>query len=211
MTHGQPAPRYWDDLVKLVRDRGTTNPFNGVLLVGNGERVIFLKASGFASFELRVPLKTAHKFRIASLSKQFAGLLAVLMAEKGIVDLDVPVENYHGTLKGTPAGAVTLREIFAHSSGLPNDRSYLWDHVSSEYRWDWRKNKVTDSFAPGAFIREIAKEQYLFEPRTGFSYSNEAYVLAGLTLAAASKESFESLLAKYILVPLGMNYTGLNG
>ena len=179
ITHGQPAPRYWDDLAKLVRDRETTNPFNGVLLVGNGERVIFLKASGFASFELRVPLKTAHKFRIASLSKQFSGLLAVLMAEKGIVDLDVPVENYHGTLKGTPAGAVTLRQIFAHSSGLPNDRSYLWDHVSSEYRWDWRKNQVTDSFAPEAFIRQIAKEHFSSVPEFGRDRSRRRDVFDG--------------------------------
>lgn len=194
---------------ELQRLTAAGSPFNGVILVADGDRELYRRASGFANFEFDVPVAFEHRFRIASLSKQFGGMLAVMLDEEGILDLHREIEAYVPELVGTPAGSVTLHHLLTHTSGLPNGRPYLWGHVISEYDWNWRTNRVEQSFSPDSFLVAIAKEEHATQPGASYQYCNECYVLAGIAIGRAAGVSYEVLLREKLLDPLGMNDTGL--
>lgn len=56
-----------DGLVALLTQ---ANLLSGAILVTRGDRVIFLRAYGFASWELRVPNTPQTRFGIASISNR---------------------------------------------------------------------------------------------------------------------------------------------
>lgn len=189
------------------------SPFNGALLVGGPDSVLFEYRGGMANFELEVPIRRGQAFRIASLSKQFAGVLALLLEQDGVVDLQAAVSTYLPALEGTPAGAATLQRLLDHRSGLSavSSEAYLWGHVVSEYGWDWRANRASETFDREQFLERMAEQEQETDPGSRYWYCNTCYVLAGLALAAAAGTDYEALLSRRILEPLGMHGTGFDG
>jgi CubicO group peptidase (beta-lactamase class C family) len=64
-------------------------------------------------------------FEAASLSKPIAAYAVLKLAERGLIDLDATLDSYRETpyLAGDPhAGAITVRHVLSHRTGLPNWR-----------------------------------------------------------------------------------------
>jgi CubicO group peptidase (beta-lactamase class C family) len=58
-------------------------------------------------------------FDVASVSKLFTSILAVQQAERGRIELDAPVARYIPEFAANGKGAVTVRQLLTHTSGLP--------------------------------------------------------------------------------------------
>ena len=65
--------------------------FSGVVLVADGDSILFEKAYGPADIELGVSLTTGSTFRIASISKSFTRALTGRLWEQGAFGLDDPI------------------------------------------------------------------------------------------------------------------------
>ena len=74
---------------------------SGVILVARDDQVLFHKAYGFASWELRVPSSESTRFGIASITKPMTEILVGVLVDTGRIDLEAPVETY---LPGFPRG-----------------------------------------------------------------------------------------------------------
>jgi CubicO group peptidase (beta-lactamase class C family) len=68
-----------------------------------------------------------------SVSKPFVAVCALLLADRGLVELDAPMATYWPELR---AGTATLRQVLAHASGVvvldepaPTEALYDWDRV----------------------------------------------------------------------------------
>src|SRR6266567_9624392 len=61
--------------------------FSGTILVSQGGEVIFEKAYGFASRQLNVPNVPKTKFHIASVTKMFIAMAALVLSEHGQISL----------------------------------------------------------------------------------------------------------------------------
>ena len=139
------------------------------------------------------PVTAGSRFPFFSVSKGFgAGVLASLVS-RGEIGLDDPVEKYLEYFKGpgpggtVDRGAVTVRCLASHSSGLPSD-----------------------SIPPRAWKdgRPFSDVKLEFMPGTSFLYTEMAMRLLGEVMERASGKSYEELLMERITRPLGLGSVG---
>src|SRR6478735_3359393 len=105
-------------------------------LVQRRGRVDFLRA-GVADVKSGRPIRRNDHLRTASTGKTFSGAVALQLVDDGSLSLASTIGE---TLPGLPAawGAVTLRQLLQHTSGIPNYtktpawQSYVAMHLRRE-------------------------------------------------------------------------------
>lgn len=171
-------------------------PGLAVGIVKDGE-IVFMQGFGYRDVEKQLPVTTKTLFPIASCSKAFTALSAILSAEDNLIDFDKPVREYipNFQLKDKDATQkATLRDFLEHRSGLAGYR-----YVPA---------------LSGADRQEIINRLKFINPeseiRSKFSYSNLGYVIAGYTVGKVNGKSWEEFVSEKIFKPLGMKNTFFN-
>jgi len=138
-------------------------------------------------------------FGIGSVSKSFGALAVMQLVEAGKIDLDAPVRRYLPGFRTTdPAvsGAITVRHLLHHQSGLPTFVS----HASWEDRYD--PTAALDRAM--AFMPEVRLKE---TPGQSFLYSDPGYVVLAAVVQAVSGKPFEKYLQEAVLAPLGLRHS----
>src|SRR5262249_40544505 len=94
----------------------TTTP-GLVVGVCRNDRLVYRAAFGMSSLEANVRITHNTRFRIASITKQFTALLALVLCEEGLLDLDSPIRMYLPELRSFGAD-ITIRSLLHHRSGI---------------------------------------------------------------------------------------------
>ena len=168
-------------------------PGMAVAVVQNG-KVVLLKGYGYRDVEKKLPVTPATLFSIGSITKSFTVTTLGMEVDEGKVDWDKPVREYLPGLRmfePTVTEQLTLRDMVTHRSGLPR-HDLVW---------------YTSDFGREDLIRRL---QYL-EPnkplRYTFQYNNLMFMTAGYLAGRLDGLSWEDVVRKRILNPLGMNGT----
>lgn len=166
---------------------------SGVVLVGQGEEVIFQKAYGTAIQSFDIPNNFDTKFLVGSLTKQFTAVLVMQLVESGQLNLDEPISTYLPDFSKETGDKVTIRHLLTHTHGIPNaDLSSRYKPMSKE-----------------EFVREYCETDLEFQSGSQFEYSNiVGYYLLGVILEKVTNKDFPQLLEDKILSPLDMQNTG---
>ena len=111
-------------------------------------------------------------FEIGSITKVFTVLLAQRLAEQGKLDWDQPISSYFTELpfENESVGAITLRSLAAHSSGLPRLPENFSPSDSLDPYADYDRSDLSaflSSFDPDSLSNEYA-------------YSNLGFGLLGI-------------------------------
>lgn len=166
-------------------------PGAAVIVMREGQ-VIFEKQYGIRSVHNGKSIDDTTIFRLGSVSKGFAGILAAILIDKKIIQLDDPVALYvpEITLKAkSKDGIIKLRHILTHSTGL-SEHSY--------------SNLVDENHNMQTIIRYLNK----LTPRdsTGkvFAYQNAAFGLIEKVIERATGMTYIDALDFYIFSPLNM-------
>ena len=157
-------------------------------------------------------------FDVASLTKVVAtGTLAALLVKDGRVGLDAPVVDWLPRFRGGGAGKdrVTVRQLLAHSSGLPWWRPWFeraaTDPVAGQAFQppDLRPGDLRDAFARGREILEEAlwEEPLETPPGTRTLYGDPAFLALGFLLERAGGAPLDRLFADRVAGPLGLEDT----
>ncbi|MET3804368.1 CubicO group peptidase (beta-lactamase class C family) [Nakamurella sp. UYEF19] len=151
-------------------------------------------AHGLADIESGVPLEPRHLFRIASHSKTFTATAVLQLVESGELRLDDTAGRWVDYLAGTEVGAVTVRELLSHASGL------FRDSRDGDF---WQLSRP---FPDRATLREL-----LLDPAASvlgrndrFKYSNIGYSLLGLIIEQVTGVSFAERVRSAIIDRLGL-------
>ena len=137
----------------------------GVVLVGKGERILVEKGYGTVDPAGGTRHDAKARWRLASITKQ---VTAAMIVRRHAQDLDRPL----GSRGFPPLGALTLRQLLTHHTGLANpDDSPIRDGVPSFYR-----APVPDR----AYC--LAKPPV---PGAPFAYNNCDYIVAAVGLYGA--------------------------
>ncbi|MFC3833176.1 MULTISPECIES: serine hydrolase domain-containing protein [Deinococcus] len=153
-------------------------------------------ALGVANEATGEALTPGHLFRIASHSKTFTATAVLQLLEAGIVRLDDPAGHWLPELEGSPAAALTVRELLGHQSGINRDGA------DSDY---WQQ---LHDFPNREALIELCRAQSVFPANQHFKYSNMGYSLLGLIVEAASRQSYEDYIAAHITGPLKLMNLG---
>lgn len=150
-----------------------------------------LKVYGFSDAERTEKLTLAHRVRIGSVSKLFAGFLALQMQSEGVLTLEETIDQF---VAGVPEGTgITLNDLGRHLPGLPGAIR------NPEFRAEIAENPSriwkTEEILPFAFSQSPAGE---------WRYSNTHTILLGEALASIAGKSWPDLLQEKISKPLGV-------
>ena len=164
-------------------------------------------ATGFADIEAGTPMTVQSRMLSASIGKTFVGATVIALSREGVLDLDIPVSRWLGDRQWFTRlpnhGAITLRHLLTHSSGLP-DHVHL-DSFVTELSHKWRKKG--NPFLPEALIRFVLDRQPLFKAGKGWAYTDTGYILIGLVIEKATGRSYYDEIKERFLTPLGLTLT----
>jgi len=172
--------------------------FQGAFLVAGGDNILASGGSGFADVEAKTRNKRETKFLIGSLTKPFTAIAMMQLVEKGLVYLEAPLSTYLPDYPHDVAGKVTIHDLLAHRSGIP-------DIVGIPEFAKEAQNSIT----PAEIVDFFEARPLDFEPGQKYAYSSSNYILLGLVVEAISGITWEEYIEKHICGPLGMNSTGV--
>lgn len=142
---------------------------------------------------------TDMAFRITSMTRPMTCDVLYGLVEDGVVGLDDPVSDY---VPSSPdLDEVTLRQLCDNTSGLGRSNDTLLPNVLRTPEREWNPREVA---AAG-----LGKSRT--EAGVAFTDSDTGYLLLGVALANASKETPAALIRKYVTEPLGLQATALPG
>jgi len=163
------------------------------IAVGVGDEIVWSEGFGWADVELGVPVTPLTKFRVGSVSKTLTATGLGLLSERGLVDLDAPVQAYVTDFP-EKRWTVTTRQIGGHTAGV---RHYRGQEMLSADRYP--------TVASGLAI--FADDSLLFEPGTDYSYSSYGWNLLSAVMEGASGEPFLAFMRDRVFEPLGLRHT----
>jgi CubicO group peptidase (beta-lactamase class C family) len=179
----------------LAAEIAPGGPGAAIAVIRDGE-FIHRKAYGLANIEWGNPLNPDCVFRIASLTKQFTAVAIMILAERGLLSIEAPIDTY---LTSWPAREreVTARHLLNHTSGM-------WSHDSSHIDRTLRPNPPVDEV-----LKLIYEGDFEFGLGDRYSYNNSGYLLLGAIIQAVTGHAYEDFLHEAIFEPLGMGQTGI--
>jgi D-alanyl-D-alanine carboxypeptidase len=156
-------------------------------------------AAGFADTREHVSMRAADRFRIASVTKAFVSVVALQLEAEGKLDIDDAVDKW---LPGVvpSGGAITLRELMNHTSGL-------FDYTSDQEFFRVEFANPARAWAPRELLPFSFSHPLLFAPGSNYNYSNTGYVVLGLVVEAVTGKPLGQLLQERIFTPLGLTAT----
>lgn len=147
--------------------------------------------------------------RIASLTKPMTAIAIMQLYEKGMLDLDIPIQNYLKEFPKKAKGDITIRHLLKHTSGISHYSS-KWDALSFTHY-----PTLLDALAA------FKDKELVFEPGSQYMYSSYGYTILGAIIEKVSQMSYEDYMKKYIwnvarmsntsLEENGQNYTNKSG
>lgn len=166
----------------------------GVLFEGE---VVHRAGYGIADMDHGIPITPQTVFDIASISKQFGAMAALLLEAEGDLDFDADVREYVPEVPDFGA-TITPRHLVHHTSGIRD-----WPHVMLMGGVTY-----TDVISFDKILRMLYRQEALdFAPGAAYSYSNTGYNLLARIIEVRSGESFRAYTEDRIFGRLGMANT----
>ncbi|MBL7950387.1 MAG: serine hydrolase [Flavobacteriales bacterium] len=174
----------------------TDAPGLAIAVMKNGES-IYRKGYGMADLEHNVSVTPNTVFHVASISKQFTALAALLLAAEGKLSLDEDVRKYLPELP-IYAHPITIRDLAQHTSGLRDvDELLRLSGIGQD-------DAATNAEVLGILLRQTGLN---FTPGTAFEYSNSGFILLAEVVARVSGKPFSTFMQERVFTPLGMKDT----
>ncbi|MDE2924198.1 MAG: serine hydrolase [Acidobacteriota bacterium] len=186
------------DLLEEAVTAGVTP--GGVLLVARRGTIVLEQAAGHLTYEDDAPAVTPSTiYDLASLTKVIATTtLMMRRVESGALALDGTAASYLPELQGSPVGGATLRDLLAHSGGLPCCTELFRELGEGLDRDETRAR----------YLEHIAATKLEVGPREKSIYSDLGVLMLGEILERESGRGFAELVQDEILDPLGLADTG---
>jgi len=138
------------------------------------------------------PLTAGTVVYTASLSKQITAACAALLVRQGRLDIESTLAHWMPELPAW-AGAVLVRQLIHHTSGLPEGVEFDELHRAGLDR------------TTAAVIQALAQRDHLDStPGTGFRYCNAGYVCLAVIVERAAGQSLPDFAREHVFQPLGM-------
>jgi CubicO group peptidase (beta-lactamase class C family) len=168
--------------------------------VAKDGRVIWEHAIGWANREKHIPATPTTIYSLASISKPITATALMILAERGAVDLNKPINAYLGDAKLSAGAGVaesaTVRRVLSHTAGLP---------LHSQFFYSDR------GYAPPSMDETIRRYgTVVYPPGRLYEYSNFGYGVIGYVIERVSGASYKDFMRNEVFAPLGMSHTSID-
>jgi len=168
------------------------------LVVGIAEqgKPTFVRAYGLANIEWKEPTTPDTVFRIGSITKQFAAVCVLLLAEQKKLSLDDKLAKFFPEFPRS--NEVTLRHLLNHNSGIHS------------YPDAPERAIVRTGIGVKEMVQHLATLGYDFDPGSKWAYSNSGYFLIGAVIEQVSGQTFREFAQQRLFRPLGLRHTAVD-
>lgn len=198
---GQPIQRFDNSSItaatlndKIEKLTKAANVTGLAVAVFNNNKPVYQKTFGYKNIHTKEPINNETNFYGASLSKPVFAVMVMQLVEKGMLDLDKPLQaylpkpiyeylptkkwhdNYEDLKVDTNYTKITARMCLDHTAGFPN------------WRWDETDQKLRVKTTPGS--------QY--------GYSGEGLVYLQVVLEHLYNKPLDQMMQEHIFKPLKM-------
>jgi CubicO group peptidase (beta-lactamase class C family) len=154
-----------------------------------GGRMVVDLWGGWADGARGTPWRADTLVNFFSVGKGFSAACALLLVQRGLLDLDSPATRWWPEFGAAGKAAITLRQILSHQAGLPAIRASLEDGAMLD--WD-------------QMTAALAAQAPWWRPGTAHGYHVNTYgYLVGELVRRACGRSLGALLRSEIAGPLG--------
>jgi CubicO group peptidase (beta-lactamase class C family) len=192
---GQRAAASLDDVMNDVMNEALRSwevPGAALGIVKDGR--ITMKGFGVRELGKKELVTTNTIFPIASCTKSFTSLALAMLVDDGKLSWDDPVNkhvDFFQLFDPLANANVTLRDLVSHRTGV-GPHELLW------YRAPWGLEER---------IRKIGKVKPARSFREGLEYQSILFGTAGYAAGKAAGTSWEDLVRRRVVEPLGMKHT----
>ncbi len=153
--------------------------------------------AGFADSESSIAFTERTITRIASVVKPMTAVAVMQLVERGLIDLDAPIQTYLPDWPVKPEGKITVRQVMGHFSGIP--------------AYEGKKEiNNTINYPSLSEAAKVFKDRPLsFPPETDYGYTTYGYVVLGLIIESASNMSYGEYMKDNIFIPASMTKTSV--
>jgi len=158
--------------------------------VGRAGEVVWAEAFGWADLSHETLATPGTLYPVGSISKSLTSTAAGLLYERGLLDFDVPVQDYVPEFpeKRWP---VSTGQLMGHIAGVHN-------YGLTEALRQTHCDRAVDGLAV------ITEDTLLWEPGKKYRYSNYGFRLVGAVVAAAAGEPYLDFMSREVFGAMGM-------
>jgi len=167
------------------------NTMGGAVLVARRGELVYERYYGLADREQKRPVNRDTYFRAASVTKFVSGIGAMILVERGLLDLDADIGDTLGIPVGNPrfpGRPVTLRQLMTHTAGLYDNQGF----------------SKADSTLRSLLVRNPRDNFTEHKPGSVYAYSNFGAGIVGTLMEAASGQSVNAFMAERVFAPMGI-------
>jgi len=191
----------WQPVIAVLRERIAHEmadkqlPAVAIALVED-QHVIWAEGFGYQDPARKIPATADTVFRVGSVSKLFTDIGVMQLVGEGKLDLDAPVTTYLPTFHPINpfGGAITLRELMSHRSGLVREPPVGHYFDTSEPSLQ-------------ATVESLNQTTLVYAPGSQTKYSNAAIATVGYVLQTVSGQPYADYLHTAVLLPMGMTHS----
>ena len=192
------------------------------LLVQKDGKELCHVREGYADIAAGKPLRRDSIFRLYSQSKPVTAAAAMILVDRGILDLMAPVEQYlpgfanprvveaDGTVHPAVRGPWVMDLLGMTSGACYPDADPAGQYAARVFDEDHAQILAGGGMSTLDFCNRLGELPLAFEPGTRWRYGTSADIL-GAVIEAASGKRFSDFLREELFEPLGMKDTAFCG
>jgi CubicO group peptidase (beta-lactamase class C family) len=174
------------------------------IVVFENYTIVYSKQFGVKSINTNEKIDKHTAFQTASISKPITSLLCHILEEKGLLNLDDPIDKYlkrwHLPKSNfTKNNSPTWKQFLNHTAGTSQ-------HGFADYYEGDTIPTIKQSLL-GQIPRYDKEIEFLFTPGSNWQYSGGGYVIIQMALEDTFKKSIAELAEEYIFSPLSLKNT----
>lgn len=194
-----------DALLSQATQDGTVP--GAVICVAHRGTVRWHQAYGMAALlPTPRPMHCQTLFDVASLTKVLATTTLLLLAQQQQrCSLDAAMQTFYPQTAGRPFGRVTVRQLLAHTGGLPAWMP-LYKHLCTAALTarEGRSARARRQYA----VELILQQPLAYTPGAQTVYSDLGFIVLADILERQFQQSLDSMFGQYMAQPLGLQSMG---
>ncbi len=161
----------------------------GELLIVHQKKTLLRQAYGWKDRESNTSMDVDDIYCVRSMTKPLTGTLIQMLVEEGRITYETPVHSFIPSFSKPGLENITIEHLLTHSAGFPFTTITKTLHEYGSLK---------------AVADEAAERGTLFEPGTGFQYSDAGSDTLGAIIEVVTGEPIHRVIEKRILDPLNM-------
>lgn len=200
----------------VTKDIEAGRVLGAALDVSQDGKSVYRKCLGYADSEHRRTVTPKTVFRMASMTKPITAVMALILNERGLLDLDQSISDYLPQFKnmtiarigedGTPhvvgnaQTPITARQILSHSSGIGCRDLFVYYYP---------RFQAEEMLTLASSVDAYARLPLSFEPFSTSAYSGvAAFDVLARIMEMIADMPYEEMLKEAVFKPCNMSDTG---